>query len=161
MVLHKIFINNTKIKKGFTLIEVIVVIAILTTLIASTLFFNINSFRGDALRAEAKQLQIILQTARADAMNNINQKPHGVAIHPDGYDGYVLFTGNSYAHREASTSVFIPETYHVTFDISSPQEIVFSQLSGDANYQGNIVLTDTERHALTSITINHEGALSY
>ena len=94
-------------------------------------------------------------------MNNISQEPHGVAIHPDGYDGYVAFIGTDYAHSEVSTSIKIPETYHVSLDASSPQEIVFSQLSGDANYQGNIILTDTERHVSTSIEINYEGALSY
>ena len=146
---------------GFTLIEVIVVISIMTVVLSSTLFFNLGSYRGDAFRAEGKMLQTILQTARADSMNNINQRPHGVVFFPSGYDGYITFEGADYAHSEASTSIRIPTTYHVILEPSSPHEIVFSQLSGDTNYQGNIILIDHERHASTTIGINYEGAISY
>jgi prepilin-type N-terminal cleavage/methylation domain-containing protein len=158
MGLHKIYTNN---KKGFTLIEILVVLGIISALLSSTLFFNFDSYRGDTFRAEGKILQSLLQTARADAMNNINQKPHGVALHPDGYSGYVLFEGEDYEHADVHTLVQIPESYHITLDPDTPQEIVFSQLSGDANFQGEIVLIDIERHTSTSITVNYEGAISY
>ncbi len=161
MVLHKICINDTSRENGFTHIEVIVVVSILAIILSSTLFFNLDSYRADAFRAEAKLLQTILQTTRAEALNNVNQKPHGVAFFPSYYDGYVVFEGTDYAHRQASTSIRIPTTYHLVLDPSSPHEIVFSQLSGDANYQGNIVLIDEERHASTSILINYEGNISY
>jgi prepilin-type N-terminal cleavage/methylation domain-containing protein len=153
--------NNQKETTGFTLIEVLVVLGIVSVLLSSTLFFNFDTYRGDAFRAEGKILQSLLQTARADAMNNIGQQPHGVALHPDGYNGYVIFEGEDYAHADIHTLVQIPESYHISLSLDSPHEIVFSQLSGDADFQGEIILIDAERQASTSIYINYEGNISY
>jgi Tfp pilus assembly protein FimT len=143
------------------LIEVLVVLGIVSVVLSCTLFFNLDNYRGDAFRAEGKMLQSLLQTARANAMNNINQQPHGVALHPDGYGGYVLFEGTNYAHANVHTLVLVPESYHVTLDPATPPEIIFLQLSGNANFQGEIVLVDTTRQASTSIFVNYEGNISY
>ncbi len=160
MELHKIFINSNN-RNGFTLIEVLVVLGIVGVVLSSTLFFNLDSYRGDAFRAEGKILQSLLQTARGDAMNNINQQSHGVALHPDGYNGYVLFEGADYAHANEDTVVQIYESYHMTPSLGSPHEVVFTQLSGNSNFQGDIILNDETRGAITSISITYEGSISY
>ncbi len=150
---------------GFTLIELLIVISIITILGGMTLFFDVNAYRGDAFRAERTILTIALQTARADALNNMHQKKHGVKINPTGYAGYVIFEGDSFAVSDVSTRTYIPSSYQVIVGAGSVNEIVFSQLSGDALCGGsstcdtNIVLVDPERNASTTIAINHEGKI--
>lgn len=159
---HKIYINNfVRRASGFTLIEVLVVLSIITVLVSVSLFFDVSSYRGDAFRAERNVLVVAMQTARADALNNINQEMHGVAINPAGYDGYVIFEGNDYASSNPLLRTEIPAIYPVMLDASSPGEVVFTQLSGNANYTGEIKLIDTQRNASTSIVINYEGKIGY
>jgi len=147
--------------KGFTLIEVLIVLALITVIAGLSLFFNIDMYRGDSFRAERNILVIALQTARADALNNISQMRHGVAINPGGYAGYVIFEGNDYASSEPDTRKEIPASYGVTLDASSPDEVVFTQLSGNANFDGEIILIDTLRNASATIAINHEGKIGW
>jgi len=153
--------SRLKNSKGFTLIEMLIVIGILGVLASMSLFLGINNYRGDAFRSEVNSLGITLQTARADALNNINQKKHGVAMHPGGYDGYIVFEGDSYASADHSRDKDIKANYGVTFGPLSPTEIVFEQLSGNANFDGDITLYDPERNMTTAISINHEGKISW
>lgn len=139
----------------------LVVIGIIVVLSGVVLFFDFTSYRGDAFRAEVGNLGVALQTARANALNNINQQKHGVAIHPGGYDGYIVFEGNTYATADHARDVTIAATYGVTFDASSPSEIVFDQLSGNANYDGVVTMIDTQRNMQALISINHEGLIGW
>ena len=148
-------------KKGFTLMEMLVVIGLVAVVATMSLFIDINSFRGDAFRSEVNNLGIALQTARADALNNIDEKSHGVAIDPSGYNGYVIFEGNDYSTRDITKDENMESSYKVTFGISSPTEIVFEQLSGDANYDGDITIIDSNRNMQAGISINHEGKISW
>ena len=154
-------LKRKKSNKGFTLIEILVVICIVGVVAAMSLFIDINSYRGDAFRSEINNLGIALQTARADALNNINQKKHGVAIFPADYsEGYVVFEGDNYANRDNSLDNKIKASYKTTLDASSPVEIVFDQLSGNA-LDGNVILLDPERNLTATISLNHEGEISW
>lgn len=148
-------------RAGFTLIEVLVVLSIITMIIGATLIFDVNSFRGEAFRGERAALVVALQTARADALNNINQSKHGVKINPSGYNGYVIFEGNSYVSSDPDLREEIPASYPVTLGLASPDEVIFSQLSGDTNFNGTVVLVDPQRNMTAEIIINHEGKIGW
>lgn len=167
MVLHKAFIDKSSssphsLKSGFSLIELLVVIGIIGMLMSLSLFMDLNGYRGDAFRAEVSTLGIALQTARANALNNINEEKHGVAINPPGYKGYVIFEGESYSTRIVSHDHPIAMSYKVNISPSSPSEIVFDQLSGNGSVNADIILLDPERSTIsTVISINHEGKISW
>ena len=137
------------------------VLGLVTILLGSTLFFDVTSYRAQSFRAERNNLVVALQTARADSLNNINQSKHGVAINPGGYAGYVLFEGDSFAASNPATRVSIAASYPVTLASTSPQEVVFAQLSGDTGFSGQLLLTDVERQATSAIVINYEGKIGW
>lgn len=141
--------------------EMLIVIGIIGMLVALSLFMDLNSYRGDAFYSEVSSLGTALQTARADALNNINQKRHGVAIHPSGYDGYIIFEGDTYSSSDHLRDESINASYKVIFASTSPTEVAFDQLSGDANYDGDITLIDGVRNMTATISINHEGRISW
>ncbi len=153
-------IANGKKERGFTLFEVLIVIGMFSVLSSAALFIDLNTYRGDALRDEQQALMTLLQRARADAMNNLDGQPHGVALQPSGYDGWVLFTGESYDVADHSHDERVSNTSHLAIASSSPTELVFEQLSGAANYDGVVTLVDREQNKTTSIVLNHEGNIS-
>lgn len=163
MVLPKIYIPNktTLGVAGFTLIEVIIVVAIMGMVLSCSLFFTTNQLKRESLLSQRLLLVTALQTARADAMNNVKQIAHGVVLYPASFDGFVIFSGLDYASSNGMSQRQIPSVYATVLASSSPREIVFSQLSGDANYSGEIILLDNTTNSSTSITINYEGKIGW
>ena len=144
--------------RGFTLTEMLVVIGVIVMFIGVSLVFDINNLRGNAFRAEVKTIITLLQTARADSLNNVDQSAHGRKFLSGKY---VLFEGFSYASSTPEASQTIDSSYSVTLSPASP-EVVFNQLSGDdIGYTGQIVVTDPQRGLSSVIVLNQEGAISW
>lgn len=153
--------KNLRHQNGFTLIEVLITLGLIAIVAVIVSVVDINNFRGDSFRTEVSTIGTALQTARANSFNNINQKKHGVAFNPAGINGYVIFEGDTYASRDVTKDVVLSPSYSISFSPSSPSEVVFSQLSGDANYNGDITLTDTQRGVSSKININNEGKIEW
>ena len=124
--------------------------------VGASTFIDLNAYRGNALRAERGRLVSLLQTARANALNNVDQSPHGVAL---SSEWYTLFEGSLGANPDAE--VFVPTQYAISLGAGTPAQVVFTQLSGDADYDGDITITDPVRGISFPISINHEGRISW
>jgi len=145
---------------GFTLMEILVVMALLAAVGSFALFVSADSYRGETFRSDRAALIAALQHARAMAMHGVcagdactEGAPHGVAIEPDRY---VLFQGSKYAARDSREDLVIPADPAVSHEGLS--EVVFADASGDAQEAGDITLTDTAGHA-SVITIGLEGQI--
>ncbi len=148
-------------KSGFTLVEMVIVVGILSILFGISLLFNVSDYQGTAFRAEKSTIVTLLQTARGNAMNNFGEVSHGLALHPvDRPDSYVLFKGTHY-DKNAASNVVVTENYPVTFGGGAPLEVVFHQLSGDTDWQGNITLTDPRRNFTSIVSVNGEGRINW
>ena len=160
MELLRIYINKKATPtSGFALLEVLLVMAMIAIIASATILFSMSSYTRQVLLSEQNQLVRVLQTARAESMQNKNQTPHGVAIDPDGYMGYVFFNGSTYETSALDTRIQIPRSGHIQFATSSVQEVVFLQVSGVVNNPGRVTLIDRHTSASTTIIINYEGAI--
>lgn len=139
---------------GFTLIEILIVISILSILVGLGLFIGIDFYRGYNLRLERNVAASVLQKARNQSMNNIGQSNHGVYIKDNGF---TIFQGPSYVGRNISFDQTILSNPSITR--SGLNEIVFSQLSGQSNASGTIILNNGT--SSTTINVNYEGAISW
>jgi prepilin-type N-terminal cleavage/methylation domain-containing protein len=146
---------SPKFTKGFTLVEILVTLAILTTILAIGALANINLFRQEQVLKEEMILVSTLHKARNRAMNNVNQTKHGVHIE-NGLDYYLIFKGDTYNSND-STNEIIPREEKIIS--SGLTDIVFEQLSGNAN-EGNITLTDTGGKQKT-IIISENGLIDW
>jgi prepilin-type N-terminal cleavage/methylation domain-containing protein len=159
MALRKTF---TAKNRGFTLVEMLIVIGMIAMLGSVMLFIDLNSYRGDSFRAERSQVVTLLGQARIDALNNVSEEPHGLALYPaDAPGSYVLFAGTSYAASAVSTRQPYKSAYKINIGAGSPSEVVFEQLSGNSNFSGTITLQDPNRDFSYDITLNHEGGISW
>lgn len=138
-------------RKGFTLIEIIVAVAILAIVISFASFVDLNSFTGDNFLNERARIVSVLERARSRAMANLLDSNYGVCyIAPN----YSIFEGNTCVSDET-----IPANTNIASNASSSfPTIVFNRLTGDTS-GGTIHITDGTKQA--DITINHEGTINW
>lgn len=141
--------------RGFTLVEIIVVLAIVTTLAAIGLTVGIDSYQRFLFRSDLHTAASLLQKARSSAINNIGETSHGVYFDNAGRD-FVLFRGLSYATRNVSFDLPVEKSKTVT--LTGPSEVVFSPLSGTTT-GGTLTLADGVINA--TIQINNEGGINW
>lgn len=143
-------------KHGFTLIEVLLVLTLLTIILglSARLLFRTQSLTIREARSEIKSL---LAVARGEAMYGREGRMVGVSIEK-GNISLVSALLNA-----TSTSLQVLQTdsktlAHIVADPSSV-EVWFYPYSGRVSSPGEILLRDAWSQASTSITIGYEGAI--
>ncbi len=140
--------------KGFTIIELLVVMGIMSVLATLGLLVTLDLYRSYAFNSERDTLVSILQKARSKSLNNLGQTAHGVYFENDKY---ILFDRSGYGGANSQDQVIPADTY---INHSSPGEIVFAQVSGNVVAgAGTITLGDGKRS--TSIVIGANGRVDW
>lgn len=136
-----------------SLIEIIIVIAILVMMIGFGAVFSSDFYKGYIFRAQQKLLVSALQKARSQAFSNLEQTSRGVRVENDRY---VIFPGSAYDPTNPQ-NLLIPTDGVITH--AGLQEIVFAPLTGEISSAGNIVLTFEGRSA--TVSLNQEGRIDW
>jgi prepilin-type N-terminal cleavage/methylation domain-containing protein len=149
--------------KGFTLFEIIVVIALIAGLFAVGSFVDLSMINRNLLSTEEATLVSVLQKAQNEAMNNIDAKPHGVHI---DINAYTLFEGTTYSSSSTTNEVINRNSKIVVSGINDtaftlPYDIVFEQLSGEPNPTGLITLKETGGVNQKDINIRSGGLIDW
>jgi prepilin-type N-terminal cleavage/methylation domain-containing protein len=146
-------------KRGFSLIEVIVVVALFGIVAGVGLIVSMESYRASSYHSDRALLVSLLQRARSQAINNLCSSSsctdgavHGVHIEADKY---VLFEGATYVAGNADNAVFAADT-NTTHSFTG--DIIFSQLSATTSAQ---TITLTGQGRASDITISAEGRISW
>lgn len=139
---------------GFTVIELLVVMAIMGLLLAS-FPFAINAFQESravdaAVQATAQALrraQVLSQAVDGDATWGASVQTGSVTV----------FRGASYATRTTAYDEVLEFSDSVS--VSGVTEVVFSKLAGEPNTIGDTTFETAVTTA--TLTINAKGAVSY
>ena len=119
-------------KKGFSLIEILVVIGILGVILAFGMTINLSAFTSGTLQGEESKIVSVLSRARSHAMANMFQTTFGVCYDSTNKN-YVIFQGIT-CNAGATTSELIPANKDIATDSASniltAFPIVFEQLTG-------------------------------
>ena len=133
--------------------EILVVTGILAVLGTFGYLVTVDFYKSYAFNAERDTIVAILQKARSRSLANINESAHGVHFDPAQY---VIFQGDAYGSG-APFNQALPASFGITH--SGVIDVVFAQLSGNANLSGNLILSDGKRSE--TISINNEGRINW
>ncbi len=138
----KKYFKNGKLLTGFTLIEIIIVIAILSAIAAIVVFnFPFVKKKSD-LDNSVKEFVSVLELARNKTISSEGDSRYGVhlntAVSPNQY---VLFKGESYADRDVPADVIycLPDTTEFyDINLGEGNEIVFDRPGGGVENSGSV-----------------------
>ena len=143
-------------QKGFTLIEIIVVLAILTFIVSFGLIIDLNFFKSNILRAEQSVIVSTLEKARSRSVSNMFESAHGFCyVAPN----YIVFRDRTTCLPVGAADEVIPANTTIASNpltTFSPGTIIFSQIAGTTT-DATIHITDGLKSA--DITINNEGTI--
>ncbi len=155
--------TQPSLQSGFTLIEMLLVIALAGMLVGFASLSLVNSQQTTTVATATDSLISDLKSQQTKAMlgkvkSASNGASYGVYIEPHGY---ILFSG-SYVPSDASNQTVQLDgiTLSTTF---SGNQIVFQQINGEVagfvSGQNTITMTDTNGAHPKTITINQFGSV--
>ncbi len=145
---HTLWLN-----KGFTLIEVLVVLGVFILLAGATAILSLNSINRSTVSSERDLIVQMLLGARARALANVDQMRQGVYIDSSNI---IAFEGDTYPGVNQRST---PRNSAITVS-PSPTTLVFDRLSGSA-YSGAGTVTLTQSGQSYTIDINSEGRIEW
>lgn len=159
------FADKALSQRGFTLIEILVVVSMMVIIMSFGIFFDMDKFRQNSFQADRDILISALQHARSQAISNIcygdtsicqeDGKPHGVYIESHQF---TIFQGTDFANRNIVYDAILETEYDIAY--SGLTEVVFDQLTGDVvSGAGSITMTDPLNSRSSVISINSEGQI--
>ena len=146
--------NMKQSEGGFTLIEVLLVLALLVALSGVGLFYSVDSFRRSQFRAERDLAVSVLEQARAQSMANVDERPHGVHINTSSY---ILFSGSTFDAANPNNRSY---PVNAVINHTGMTDVVFEQVSGNATVTGGSLIFS---HGVTQsvITISNVGQINW
>lgn len=145
--------------RGFSLVEVLVVMALFAIVGGVGLLVSMESYRASSYHSDRALLVTLLQRARVQSLANLcsssgctDGAPHGVHVQSDAY---ILFEGSSYNSADTNNAVFGADT-NTTHSFTG--DVIFSQLSATTSAT-TITLSGGGR--TSDITVSSEGGISW
>lgn len=147
---------------GFTLIEMILTIGVLSILGGLGVYSYANSYRVNLLNNTAEEIVSLARFAQQESMSQKNANASGVRFdNINSSSPFVAVFSGSYAPAN------IKEHYQLSAQVSfsspavgSSTEITFSKLSGLPNMPESVVLMLRGSSLTKTITINASGGIS-
>ena len=145
-------------KKGFTLIEFMIVAALIVMFSSLTLPMGFNFYQESTLNDQTRNLENSLRKAQAMAMTGRGDSNAGVKIEEGQY---IIFEGESWQKHREETKIVIP--FPIALSATGTEEIVFQRLTGLPIFQEG----EEERSIIKltfgansqEITINSQGKI--
>ncbi len=145
--------------RGFTLVEVLVVISLMAVVMGLGLLMSIDVFRGTTFRSTRQVLVSALTTARSRALANMYQSPEGVCYSaPD----FIIFRRSSYGsansadeHVPGNPSISLTGAINCTG--MGAGAVVFSQIA--ATTSGSTITISETGHPNATVSVNTEGTI--
>jgi len=148
-------------KNGFSLIEIIIVVAILSVLAATVVSGFIAFNKNSTLKNNSEEFVSVVKLAQNQAMSSENYSRYGIHIDKDSSPNkYVLFQGDTY-NEEATTNQTYNLDNSMEFGDDGLNQVVFERLTGFPDQSGSVSLQiRNEPSKSKTIDITNSGETS-
>ena len=152
--------SNSKTRKGFTLVEIIVAIAMLLIVAGITLYSFSSLNDTNALEVSVAGVVSNLGESRSKTLASIDSEQYGVHINSDET---VLFVGSTYSSTDPN-NVTVPlnkvvEIVSVSLN-GGGSDVVFDRLTGQTSEHGSFVVRLKDNiNASSTVTIFQTGII--
>jgi prepilin-type N-terminal cleavage/methylation domain-containing protein len=141
-------------RDGFTLVEMVIVVALMTSFALLGIPFGVEAYRDYVLTSTTRDIVSVLRRAEALAIANTSSSPYGVAFR---VDRVMLFKGATYSSRNPAYDEehsFVPAVV-----VAAPSEVVFAPLSGMPSAAVSLAVGNGLRSQ--SVDINIHGVVDW
>jgi prepilin-type N-terminal cleavage/methylation domain-containing protein len=139
--------------RGFTLIEILIAMAITVILISLGVFLGLDALRGSYTRSERDTIVSLLTQARSRSMANIDESAWGVCV---ADANYVVFKGNVCDPAAATSELTPVGAGAVVTGLAQASPAVFTALSGTTT---SAAISIAQHNRTSNISINYEGTI--
>lgn len=149
--------NKRNFLTGFTLIELMIVVALIIMFSSLTLPVGFNFYQESTLKDQARSLENSLRKAQAMAITGRGDSSAGVKIEEGQYR---IFEGESFDKRRQEVDIIIP--FPVALSASGTDEIVFQKSTGLpilSEEESSTTITLTFGANSQKININSQGKI--
>lgn len=133
--------------KAFSMLELLVVIAMFLTLLSAVVVGMLRLFFSNQIDIASQELAHTLRRANSLATSQVYDSAWGVQFVASD-DSYILFSGTGYYSRETSRDEVFQLPDSVTYEslslFGSASGIVFNQGAGTTGQFGSVNLLDSE-----------------
>lgn len=148
--------------RGFTLIEIVLVVAFFVLLVAAATPAYVEFTAKYQLDTNGRDLEQLLRTAQNLSMATRDDDTYGVHFVSGAGGEFVLFKGASYATRDTTTfgeiSYALPGSIALSETVTG-DDVVFTMVDGTTDDVGTVVLTG--RSGTRTVTLNEAGLVTF
>lgn len=151
--------QNFKNQHGFTLMEILVVLGIITIIASLTFYFFGKANKQTVLEKDVASVVSFVRNARLLSIASKNASPFGIHLEEDKV---VLFEGNPYSAGgpNEKTFYFSREVYLSSYSLNKGgSDIIFARLTGDTSNYGTVTVSLRDNSASTTFTILKTGVI--
>jgi len=148
---------DTRLRQGFSLVEVVFVVAILI-IIAAIIMVGFQNFAGfQQYNRAVGDMQFVLDQTRMNARGAVNDDAHGIKFFPSSV---TQFVGDAYSAVDPQNVDITYSLITITTDLTGGvDEVVFDKLTGLPSATGTVTVTGTNFNASTTLTISDAGVI--
>jgi len=141
--------------KGFSLLEILTVIAILGILVAISVAVTTKAKNKQELTTEVDRLHTALDAARLDALDCRGSSGVGIKFSSTSFESFI---GSSYNSGPLNRIGNLSSRYFIS--TSLPSEVIFSRLTGKPSATGTIYIIDSlDTTRSKAVRIGDEGEI--